>query len=206
MIKEIENYCSNLLSTSKCKELPFHNLIHTQEVVQNVAYIAAAMGINKANKDILLIAAWFHDTGFSKKYRGHEDESKNIAIKYLSKLGAKDELIKSVCLCIDATKMPQNPTIPLAKILCDADIFHVSTPHFYYRKILLRREWEVYCNMNMTDKEWHELNLEFLKSHNFKSNYGKNVLEKGKQENIKKVQQILAYYDRSTISYELSIP
>lgn len=195
MIKEVEKYCTQLLLTSKCKELPFHNLEHTQEVVQNITCMSNAMNLDKADREILLIAAWFHDTGFSKAYKGHEEESKCIATKYLSELGCEEEVIKKVCLCIDATKMPQNPTTPLAKIICDADLFHIGTPHFYYRKILLRREWGVYCNMEMTDKKWHELNLNFLKNIHFKSEYGKHVLEKGKEENIKKVEKILAYYD-----------
>lgn len=195
MIKEVEKYCTHLLLTSKCKELSFHNLEHTQEVVQNIAYMSNAMNIDKTDKEILLIAAWFHDTGFSKAYKGHEEESKCIATKYLSELGCEEEVIKNVCLCIDATKMPQNPTTSLAKIICDADLFHIGTPHFYYRKVLLRREWEVYCDMKMTDKKWHELNLDFLKNVHFKSEYGKKILEKGKEENIEKVEKILAYYD-----------
>lgn len=195
MIKKVATHCRHILQTTRCKTLPFHNLIHTQEVVKQVDFIATAMGIHQADKEVVMMAAWFHDTGFSKTYKGHEEESKNIAIQFLSELGTEEEVIKNICLCIEATKIPQTPTTTLAEILCDADIFHISTPHFYYRKILLRREWEVYCNMSMTDKEWHELNLDFLKNLHFKSSYGKNVLEKGKQENIKKVQQILAYYD-----------
>jgi hypothetical protein len=91
--------------------------------------------------------------------------------------------------------MPQNPTTILARVLCDADIFHISTPHFYYRKLLLRREWEIYCDKRATDKEWHLLNLDFLTNLHFKTEYGKNILELGKQENIEKVQRILKYYD-----------
>ncbi|MFC4634129.1 HD domain-containing protein [Dokdonia ponticola] len=196
MIKEVEMYCRNLLHTTRCKTLPFHNLTHTEEVVLHVNHICNAMDVDQKDKELVITAAWFHDTGFSKTYKGHEEESKNIAIQFLSELGTEEEVIKNICVCIEATKIPQTPTTTLAEILCDADIFHISTPHFYYRKILLRREWEVYCNMSMTDKEWHELNLDFLKNIHFKSTYGKEILEKGKQENIKKVQQILAYYDR----------
>jgi predicted metal-dependent HD superfamily phosphohydrolase len=195
MIKEAEKYCTELLTVSKCKELPFHNLEHTKEVVQNVKYLCAAMDINDTDTELLIISAWFHDTGFSKTYKGHEDESKLIATKFLSELGAKNEMIKNICLCIDATKMPQNPTTILARVLCDADIFHISTPHFYYRKLLLRREWEIYCDKRATDKEWHLLNLDFLTNLHFKTEYGKNILELGKQENIEKVQRILKYYD-----------
>jgi uncharacterized protein len=194
MITKIEKYCTELLLTSKCKELPFHNLQHTQEVVQNVKHITAAMNVDAKDTELLVGAAWFHDTGFSKIYQNHEDESKRIAEKFLSELGVDTVSIKKICNYIEATKMPQSPTSELAEILCDADIFHISNLHFYYRKLLLRREWEVFCDMRVSDKEWHELNLNFLEDFHFRSTYGKNFLEIGKQENVERVKNILLYY------------
>lgn len=195
MIKGVATYCTDLLTTSKCKELPFHNLQHTKEVVQNAKYLCAAMDINEKDSEILLVAAWFHDTGFSKTYKGHEDESKVIAQAFLKEQKVDNDFIEKVLNCIDATKMPQCPTTALAEVLCDADIFHISNSHFFYRKLLLRREWEVFCDNKVTDLEWHKLNLEFLKKHHFRTVYGKDILEQGKQENLHKVKQILEFYD-----------
>ena len=187
-------YCTDLLTTSKCKELSFHNLQHTKEVVQNVKYLCAAMDINEQNTEISLVAAWFHDTGFSRTYKGHEDESKTIASKFLKQEKVDTDFINKVLNCIDATKMPQCPTTALAEVLCDADIFHISNSHFFYRKLLLRREWEICSDDKVTDWEWRKLNLEFLKNHHFRTIYGEDILEKGKQENIEKVELILASY------------
>ena len=195
MIKDVSEYCSNLLTTSKCKELPFHNLEHTKEVVQNVKYLCAAMDINSVETDLLIIAAWFHDTGFSKTYKEHEAESIKIAKKFLSSIGMESNSISTICNCIEATKMPQSPTDRLSEILCDADIFHISSSHFFYRKLLLRREWELFCDIKTTNKEWHLLNLKFLKEHHFRSDYGKQTLEIGKQENLHKVENILNYFN-----------
>ncbi len=194
MIEKTEQYCTKLLSTSKCKELPFHNLQHTLEVVQKVKHITAAMNINNKDTKLLVVAAWFHDTGFSKTYQNHEDQSKGIAREFLSELGVDTLSIEKICNYIEATKMPQNPTNKLAEILCDADIFHISNSHFYFRKLLLKREWEVFCDLHVTDKEWHELNLDFLENFNFRSSYGKKYLEIGKQENVERVKNILLYY------------
>mgnify|MGYP003632590596 FL=1 len=194
MISNVCEYCTDLLTTSKCKELPFHNLEHTKGVVQNVKYLCAAMDINDQDTEVLLVAAWFHDTGFSKTYKDHEDESKFIATTFLKEQKADKNFIGKVCNCIGATKMPQCPTTKLAEVLCDADIFHISNSHFFYRKLLLRREWELFCDSKVTDLDWHKLNLEFLKKHHFRTVYGKEILEQGKQENINKVERILYYY------------
>lgn len=195
MINNIAAYCTNLLTTTKCKELPFHNLQHTKEVVQNVKYLCAAMDINEEHTAILIVAAWFHDTGFSKTYKGHEDESKTIASKFLKQNKVDAGFINKVKECIDATKMPQNPSTKLAKILCDADLFHSSNPHFFYRTLLLRLEWEMYCNLKTTDNEWHLLNLKFLEQQNYKTEYGINYMETGKFENINKLKQVLEFYE-----------
>lgn len=194
IIKNVAEYCTDLLTNSKCNQLPFHNLQHTIEIVQNVKYLCAAMDINEQETDMLIIAAWFHDTGFSVTYKGHEEESKLIATAFLKTQEVNIDFIDKVCNCIDATKMPQCPTSKLAKILCDADLFHISNSHFFYRKLLLRKEWELFCDYKVSDLEWHKLNLDFLKKHHFRTTYGKDTLTSGKQENILKVERILNFY------------
>jgi predicted metal-dependent HD superfamily phosphohydrolase len=194
MIDKVEKYCTSLLSSTEIEKLPFHNLLHTQEVVQNVKYLCAVMNIDNRDTHLLIVAAWFHDTGFTETYIGHEEVSKVIAEEFLTNIEIDSSSIQLICDYIDATIVPQHPTTKLAEVLCDADIFHTSNLNFYYRKLLLRREWELFCDITKTDKEWHELNLEFLKNLHFKTSYGKNVLEQGKQENIDKVERILRYY------------
>ncbi len=193
-IKPIKSFCNKLLTKGYCTELPFHNLEHTKEVVANVMHIGKAMKVSKKDLFILETAAWFHDTGFSNCYKGHEDSSQKIATAFLSKEGMSKRDIKTICSCIEATKMPQNPQSDLAKILCDADLFHIATSQFFYRKLLLRREWEIFCDINSSDLEWHKLNLAFLKNHSFHTTYGCEVLEQKKRENLKKVINILKYY------------
>ena len=146
---------------------------------------------------LVTVAAWFHDTGFSTCYKGHEYSSQNIATKFLSEHNVSDKSIQIICECIEATKMPQSPKSLLAKVLCDADLMHLSTPEFFYRKLLLRREWEVFCDNSVSDIEWHLLNKKFLEEHNYWTDYGKSILREGKHENLKKVENIISYYHDS---------
>ena len=179
-IKSITRYCSDILHSDNCKNLPFHNFAHTQEVIDNVFLISDAIGIRPKEADFIAIAACFHDTGFSEVYYGHEEVSKQIAAKYLEKAN-----------CIKATKMPQDPHDIFADVLCDADLFHLGTTNFLYRNMLLRKEWELFCDIIMTDVEWLLFNIKFLEEHQFKTAYGKEVLERGKQENLNKLKQLL---------------
>lgn len=190
-IKSITKYCSDILRNDKCKNLPFHNFAHTQEVVDNVLLISDAIGMNSKEAEFIAIAACFHDTGFSETYHGHEEVSKRLASQYLSKANCKKSETDRVLSCIDATKMPQNPRDIYAEVLCDADLFHLSTTNFLYRNLLLRKEWELFCDLSHTDAEWQLLNLKFLEGHQFKTSYGMEVLEKGKQENLNKLKQLI---------------
>lgn len=186
MKNKTKKYCLEILTKSQCNQFPFHNVEHTKEVIQQANIIGKHLEISKEEEEIVEIAAWFHDTGFREKYNGHESISKAVAKQFLEEQNYPLELIEQVLLCIEATKMPQNPTTPLAEILCDADIYHISQPNFFYRKLLLRREWELVLNKYYKDVEWHRLNLQFIHVHKFFTTYGKEVLQKGKAVNEKK--------------------
>jgi hypothetical protein len=43
----------------------------------------------------------------------------------------------------------------------------------------------------MTDEEWQLFNIKFLEGQQFKTAYGKDVLEKGKQENLNKLKELI---------------
>lgn len=171
--------------------MPFHNVTHTEEVVKCVSKIGKALDIEKTDLEPVLIAAWFHDTGFCKVYNGHEEVSIRLAKAFLEKQGYATEQIQLVMECIRATKMPQNPETKLAQVLCDADLFHVSTPDFFYRKQLLRKEWEMKLEKFYTDIEWHKLNYDFLKDHHFFTAHGKKKLEMGQNQNVEKVMNLI---------------
>jgi len=68
-----------------------------------------------------------------------------------------------------------------------------GTPDFFFKKLLLRREWDLKDIMTVSDMEWHQLNLKFLHDHHFRTKYGKEILERGKLENEEKVKYILSF-------------
>ena len=193
MIAQVKKYCTTLLAKSACSQLPFHNLDHTKEVVSNVKEIADYLGLSKEEKEPIIIAAWFHDIGHSEIYSGHEEVSKRFANAFLEKEGYPKEKTALILSCIDATKMPQKPDNKYAEILCDADVFHIATKDFFFKKILLRREWDLKGILKVKDIEWHKLNRDFLHDHHFHTPYGKSILEIGKKENEKKVKYILSF-------------
>jgi predicted metal-dependent HD superfamily phosphohydrolase len=184
IILKVKEHCLELLTHSRCNVLPFHSVKHTLEVFENVQKIGEFEEINNSDLEILKIAALFHDTGLSAAYSGHEDISANNAILFLSFLNYPQNKINAVLKCIDATKMPQRPVSLLEKIICDADLFHLSNSGFITKNKLLRLEWQVYLNWIFSDDEWIVLNSNFLKSHSYHTSFGKSHLEEGKNKNL----------------------
>lgn len=191
MLEKAEQYCSSLLKGISVNELPFHNIQHTESVVSNVATICRSVSMSPDETEPLLLAAWFHDTGFIDSYKGHEARSCEIARSFLKKEGYETEKLSIVISCIMATELPQSPNNLEQGILCDADLFHLGSVDYFYWQTLLRKEWEVAVHKVFDDKEWYELNLDFLSDHKFQTPYGLNVLSAIERNNQKRLIHLI---------------
>ena len=187
----VKGFVSSLFKDKLPVQVVYHNFDHTLLVVEAVNEIALAENISESDKEILLIAAWFHDVGFVKNHKNHEEESKKIATEYLIENGLSKEKIAKVLSCIDATKMPQKPKNELEEILCDADLFHLGSEDFSTRSSLLRSEWEELSDKHMTDIEWLEDNQTFITNHKYFTDYAYQKLNEQKTSNWLKIQKDL---------------
>ena len=91
----------------------------------------------------------------------------------------------TVTNCIRATRMPQQPLSIYENIICDADLYHLGTNEFLEKNMLLRKEWSDYLSMDYSDDTWNTLNIQFLQQHKFHTNFGIEILEPIKKQNIK---------------------
>lgn len=177
-------HCRSLLSRFLPTELYFHNLEHTQEVVLASQFIAEESGLPGREIELLLIAAWFHDTGYIVDYDTHEQYSEQIASNWLaeSRLSQLDQ--NKIIGCIRATRMPQKPHTLLEEIICDADLIHLSTKEYEQKAALLHQEWKCVRGLNPSPKEWMINNIDFLTNHHYFTLYGQRILEVRKEKNI----------------------
>src|SRR6185295_8952627 len=100
----------------------YHNIIHTEYVVNAAAQIANHYQLNDEDYFVVQTAAWFHDTGFCNGGAvNHEQRGADLAIDFLKENNVDEKLIGAVQNCIMATKMPQHPANLPEQIVCDAD-------------------------------------------------------------------------------------
>jgi len=184
-------YVTNLLIDELSTDLLFHNLHHTINVVRGVRAIATYLGLTNEERELLLLAAWFHDSGLTKVYEGHEVESQKLAKAFLEKAAYPNEKLSEVLACIAATKMPQSPKNILEQVICDADLYHLSLTEYYHLQKMLLAEWRVVLHKRCTDVEWAIENLAFLEEHQYWTTYGQQVLQKRKEWNIAKCRHLI---------------
>lgn len=101
-----------------CENDPLHFIGHTIDVVN---YVKELLEEIPANKEICIIAAYWHDVGRSVTDKGHEEESGRILKEKMANLGYSNEKIEQ---CYSAVVNHRRKCIPPTiegKIVRDAD-------------------------------------------------------------------------------------
>ena len=184
-ILPVKQFVTELL----CKlpsNLCYHNLTHTEEVVEASKLLAHHSKLDPIEKEILIISAWFHDAGHSATYFGHEVAGADLAKNFLKKINYPPERIRAVSACILCTHYPPSPQNKIQKILCDADMFHLTLNDYEERSLKLKQEIESVTNCNIPLQFWCDKNVEFLKNQSYYSKYGKKLFSKLKESNLNK--------------------
>ncbi len=184
LLQSVRDYVILFLTENLSQQLTFHNITHTYEVVSAVREIARENMLSDEDFYALEISAWFHDCGYAFTYKGHEEESKRIAKNFLENSNCETSFIDKVLKCIDSTKYPQNPVSDIEKIICDADMFHLTRTNYNQYEKALRLEFEKFLGLTFTDEEWQMKNHIFLQHQHYFTLYGQDVLEKFKDVNI----------------------
>lgn len=185
IIAKAEKYVTSLLRTQLPHLYTYHSLRHTQEVVRSTKELIEGENVNEIDSENLIIAAWFHDVGFTKGHENHEEKSKEIAATFLKQNEVSDERIVEITNLILATKVEYKPRNLSEKVIRDADCAHFKGKRFSEISALLRNEWKVTSQKTFTDIHWTKENISFLtKQHQFYTNFAIKNWQKGKDENV----------------------
>lgn len=192
LLKEIEVFVSDLILKKSSDNLIYHTVNHTAIVVKNAGIIGAKENFDADEMNILLTSAWFHDTGYIKKYRGHEKESIAIAANFLKQKGIDEKTIHLISECIMATTFPQKPTNKIAEALCDADLMHLGEESYFEFAEKLRQELKATGIKASKKAEFENESIQFFKAHSFFTRYCKREINSMKENNLKRIQERLS--------------
>jgi predicted metal-dependent HD superfamily phosphohydrolase len=191
LIRQSKALAERVFQSRAFEKHVFHNYQHTEEVVNAVNVIGLHSNLTSDELESAIAAAWLHDIGYEQGSKNHEQVSAAKAKDLMERLGIPHKKVVEVTEAILSTHIPQQPKTVVSQVLCDADLFHLSTDQCQEKGALLREEWRVLGSKDMTNDEWFHENLRFMKEHRYHTPYGQSVLELGKQKNIKKLKKSL---------------
>jgi HD superfamily phosphodiesterase len=190
LIEQSEDFVSYLLKDKLSNLYSYHNLNHTLTVVSAVKELCKKEEVKGEERELLLVAAWFHDTGYIEGFENHEQESVKIATAFLKERGQSDDFIEKVSRLILATVKEYTPKTPLEKIIKDADYAHLMGAEYEITCELLRLELKNALNISYSDTEWAKENLNFLlNKHRFYTDFALKKWQPLKERNLLLVQK-----------------
>ena len=191
LVQEAEKYVRELFASSVPEDYTYHTIDHTMRVVRKVQELARNSGCNEDEIEILVLAALFHDTGFSRSYDNHEDESKAIAKEYLSTKSYPTEKTETIVSCIECTKMGVMPTNRLQMLIKDADTSSLGSRNFFQYTDYLREEINKVKGEQIDEVGWQYINHQFMKDHKFFTEAARERFGPMKKQNVREIERKL---------------
>jgi class 3 adenylate cyclase/ligand-binding sensor domain-containing protein/HD superfamily phosphodiesterase len=187
-INDLEEIILEKLEKGLPKNLFYHNVKHTIDVVTQVELIGKAENISDEELLLAKTAALFHDVGHLVSYDNHEEESVKIANRMLPDYNYSKNQIDRIGELILATKMPPKPNNLLEKILCDADLDYLGRTDFVpvaynlYKELLVKKKIRSF-------EEWKKIEIDFIKKHSYFTKTARKLREVNKRKQLEKIMK-----------------
>lgn len=198
--QQAAHYAIELLQSKLIPAFTYHSLNHTLEVVRNCDRLAELEGINAEDRPLLLVAAYFHDTGltaitntdldaFNAGRDIHEEKAVQIIREVLPTYGFEAEELEMIARLIMATKWEHIPEDTLEQIISDADMSSIGQEPAYFMNTSegLRKELSAFGIEN-NETEWYENQKEFVGSYVYHTAAAHNLFDANRRLNVAAIQ------------------
>ncbi|UMQ41118.1 DUF5706 domain-containing protein [Chryseobacterium sp. Y16C] len=192
ILQKAKDYVEILFKDKLSSVYFYHNFIHTTYTVNKAEEILKHTPVSEQDQEKVLLALWFHDTGYIECAQNHEEKGVEIMKDFLKKENYPENYIEDVAKLILATKITYEPQNLLEQIVKDSDCSHFASHDYNDISDALRKEWELTNVRCFSNDEWNAGNLEMLKNkHKFYTDYAKTAWQPLKEKNIKKIEKKL---------------
>lgn len=189
LLEQTETFIFELFKDKLSATYSYHNFNHTLRVVQAAQKIMESETLPKEEMQWVLLACWFHDTGYISGIENHELSSVEIAQNFL-KDKISDEALAQVTRLILVTHVDAVPVSLDEKIIKDADFNHFADENYFDICELLRDEWLNTKELVFTDLAWFEENKKFmLTCHRYHTDFAKQHWQALKEKNLFEVEK-----------------
>lgn len=188
IVQKAEDFVTKLLETKLDPKFLYHNLKHTQRVVKSTKELLEHHDMEPPKEEELVLAAWFHDTGYTQGTDQHEKRSSELAAEFLKNEGYTKEGIESIQALILATERYHMPANLMEEIIRDADASHFAQKSYWETTDFLKEELHLLGIATYSQKEWRDINIKmFRNEHKFFTEYAREHWEPNKEKNLKQL-------------------
>jgi predicted metal-dependent HD superfamily phosphohydrolase len=187
-LKKVDRYIRDLFQEELPDGVKYHDADHTLHPTRGVVAVAnklaVAEKVSEHERELILAAAYFHDTGYIREYGHNEPIAARMAGRILRLIGYRaDEIgiIKEIILATDLRRGPRNH---LEKILCDADLDNLGREDFFELDRKLREGRRVRGIDVSDDAEWYRGTLEIMKNYPYHTETQKKLRGRRRQKNL----------------------
>ncbi len=194
-LKIVDEYIRDLFRDELPDGIKYHDADHTLHPTKGVVAVANSIAvsenISEQDRELLIAAAYFHDTGYIREYDRNEPIAARMAGRILKLIGYGPEEIEQIQKMILATDLAREPQTHIEEILCDADLDHLGRDDFFELDGKLREGRGIRGLDVSDDAKWYRGTLNILTMHQFYTETQKKLREKGKKKNTESVLKIL---------------
>lgn len=188
LFKNIKNYVNYLLLP--LEQHYYHQYEHSIDVMQRAVYLWEKESVSEEEKEMLAIAALFHDTGFTIQYDDNEPIGAKIAHNYLKTILYPIEKIKIVEQLILATSPKVEPKNKLEEIIKDADLDNLGRDDFFEVAERVKKELETIKKIKIKDPDWHHAALDVIGKNGFYTHTQNTERGEKRRENEEKLRTL----------------
>jgi uncharacterized protein len=187
-LKIVDRYIRELFRDELPSGIKYHDADHTLHPIKGVVAVANRIAISEDisehDRELLIAAAYFHDTGYIREYDKNEPIAARMAGRILKLIGYKPNEVEKVQKMILSTNLEREPKTHIEKIICDADLDHLGREDFFKLDGRLREGRRSRGIDVSDDARWYKGTLQILENHHYYTESQKKLREKEKQKNI----------------------
>lgn len=187
---DLQEVVLDILEEGLPRNLYYHNVKHTIDVITEVELIGWAEGLDEEQVLLLKVAALFHDAGHTIDYKNHEEHSATLAQEILPRFNYNQKQIDTVKRLIMSTRIPHEPQDLMEEVMCDSDLDYLGRSDFipvsnnlYYE--LKERE------MVGSWQEWNSRQLEFINKHQYFTETAQKLRQVNKQIQMERIKSLI---------------
>jgi hypothetical protein len=190
-LKIVDAYIRDLFSEELPDGIKYHDANHTLHPTTGVVAVANGIAISEKiselDRELLITAAYFHDTGYIREYEKNEPIAARMAGRILKLIGYMPNEIEKIQKMILATDLAVEPKNHVEKILCDADLDHFGRKDFFKLDGKLREGRRIRGIDVSDDAKWYRGTLSIITNHQYYTQSQKKLRGEEKQKNIKRL-------------------